>query len=837
MNKNKKYKLIIVAAVLICVILGRISVFTKALNEAPPEKIAVTLVIDTSGSMATTDPKKLRETAANIFIDLLSPDDYLSIITFNTKEEVVLPMQQIKSSENKAAFKSTLSQKLNAAGDTDYLGAFNMASNQFSSINEGNVRKVILFLTDGEPDPGNIKKNNTAAMNEYMDSLWKAVSNLALNKYAVYSVGFSKGIKSSVLEKISSNTQGTLKITDDSSELALSLFDILGTLKNSKGFLNKNLELKGSSSLEFDLDEYTSQATMVFTNLDGTPFDVSLSAPDGKSVKNVVTVNKSDKYNIVTLNQKNEKLTGKWKVELKGNGRIQAFGNKDLFVKPWLVSPEFGSLHPLNEPLDISVNVTGEVKDNISIEATVTKEGVQDKIPVKLENIDGVFKGTYKKVDKVGKYEIETRLMLNGEVITKSNTSFFVRELPSITTDFLQKDKAYRLGENLVIKSSLAMPGNKDFKSSEVKIDNYNLILNYTNSGTETRSLLDNGSGENGDVKPNDGVWSSKVILNKEGGGKASLIVNGTYKGEKFLLEKSLGNFNVYPPGKLLIKTLNSNPNAYNEIKIPIEIENTSNFTETMIISVDKAIGKLHQDRIKIAPLKKVKTYVYVKLDKNVEKKAYDIKVKLNAEDARTKVEPAEFTTKVQVISKTTYLLKGILIPILMFLVSFAAILSLIILLGLLLYRLLVYKNTRVQGKLYYWKESDLEGKDKKKFYLSKLEKDIIIISFNKENNNAEYHIFHDEYKYDIELIAIVEKSRWKFLDGYKAFFRKSYSSELLLKTTEPGIFIYEDKVYTSKKIYKNDKFTTGGYVFQYTIKESGKSSDKDKGKNVLKEL
>jgi Mg-chelatase subunit ChlD len=342
MNKNKNKKLIIIAVAFICIIFSRINVSANTLKEVSAEPLAVTLVIDTSGSMATTDPQKLRETAANIFIDLLSPDDYLGIITFNTKEEVVLPMQQIQSSDNKANFKKILSQKINATGDTDYLLALNEASKQLSSVNKGNLRKVILFLTDGEPDPNNTKKNDPAFMNPYMDSLWKSVSNLALNKYAVYSVGFSKGVNPSILERISSSTQGTLKISDDSSELALSFFDILGNLKNSKGFLDKTFELKDSDSLDFDLDEYTSQATMVFTNPDGTPFDVTLSAPDGKSTKNLVTVNKSDKYNIVTVNQKDEKLIGKWQVNLKGNGNIRA-GRISLLNLA--VNPEPNSLH------------------------------------------------------------------------------------------------------------------------------------------------------------------------------------------------------------------------------------------------------------------------------------------------------------------------------------------------------------------------------------------------------------------------------------------------------------------------------------------------------------
>jgi hypothetical protein len=252
---------------------------------------------------------------------------------------------------------------------------------------------------------------------------------------------------------------------------------------------------------------------------------------------------------------------------------------------------------------------------------------------------------------------------------------------------------------------------------------------------------------------------------------------------------------------------------------------------------LDESIGKLAQDRIKIEPLKTVKTYIYVNLDKNLEKKVYDTTVKMVAENTQTKVEPAEFNTKVEVLSKTEYVLRYLkdnMISIIMVLGIFVGLSLLIILLGLLLYKRLVYRNTLIQGKLLYWRESGTESKDKKELDFNKLGKDTIVITFNEENKNAQYHILDNKYDYDIELIAIVQKNRWKFIDGFKALFHRNNSSELLLKTTQPGIFIYEDKIFTSKKIYKNDKFTTGGYVFQYFINDKEKSADRDKGRDVL---
>lgn len=836
MNKIMKY--FSAAVVLISLIFSTMPVPAAASDTSASElqeTLAVTLVIDNSGSMKKTDPQQLRQTAADIFIDLLGPEDYISVITFNTEQKVILPMQQIQNSSNKAGFKKLLSQNIEESGDTDYLGVLNEAGRQLDSMKKGNVRKVILFLTDGEPDPDGSSVRNP----DYMNSLWKSVSALALKKYSVYSVGFSEGVNPDVLKRISELTRGSLKITDDSSKIALSFFDILGNLKNRNQFINESIELNGKKSLGFNLDEYTTQATMVFTSSDGKPFDLKLTAPEGRKPGSSAVINKYDRYSIVTINQGNKMLTGKWSVDLSGSGNITVFGNKDLIIKPWLISPEANSLHPLNEPLEISVNLTGEVKPGLSAEAVITKDGVKDKLPVKLTLKDKTFTGIYKIPDKPGEYDIDIKLMMNGQVITENTASFTVRELPLIDTDFVIKDSKFKLGDSLIVTSSLSLKGSRLINGDNIKIDNYTLLINYKNSGSVSIPLSDNGTSKNDDVKKNDGIWSNKILFDKADSGNAAIIVNGTYNGEKFLLEKPLGSFNVYAPGRILIKPLNTDiyTSLDKKTKISFEIENTSDFTENMIISIDKSIGSLSQNSIRIGPHTKIKAYVYVNLNKSLKNKAYNLAVKINGEDDKVKIEPSGFSVKINIMSGTAYILKaikGIIVPVILILIILAVLILSVVMLGLFLYKTLVYKNTIIQGGLLYFKESDSTFKEIRKFEFSKLNKSKIVISFNKDNKNADFRFFDSEYNYDIELSVILKKGRWKFMDGYKALFHKKIFSGVMLKTTEPGIFSYGNKIFTSRKIYNNDVFITGEYVFQYMLGGRKKTSDQDRGKNLL---
>ena len=171
MTMRNVYKFIVISLIIASFLASDFIVAKgEEVQELVPETLAVSLVIDTSGSMADTDPLKLRETAANIFIDLLSPEDYLGIITFDTATTVVQPLQKVNDSFQKAMFKQNLEPNIEARGDTNYKVALDEAFNQLSGLQESNVRKVVVFITDGEPDPDSRRKNEPGFMDAYMES-------------------------------------------------------------------------------------------------------------------------------------------------------------------------------------------------------------------------------------------------------------------------------------------------------------------------------------------------------------------------------------------------------------------------------------------------------------------------------------------------------------------------------------------------------------------------------------------------------------------------------------------------------------------------------------------
>ncbi len=198
------------------------------LEELQSEKLAVSLVIDTSGSMNQTDPGMLRRRVADVFIEMLNPDDYLGIVIFNSEVALVVPLVRMESEEVRASFKESIQDRLEGSADTDYTAALSVAENQLDTINDSDARKLIIFLTDGQPDPDPINiTSGSQAMESYMNGLWTRANSLSEKGYPVYSIGFSDGIDVEVLNRIAEETGGDVRIFRDANELDENLIQIL----------------------------------------------------------------------------------------------------------------------------------------------------------------------------------------------------------------------------------------------------------------------------------------------------------------------------------------------------------------------------------------------------------------------------------------------------------------------------------------------------------------------------------------------------------------------------------------------------------------------------------
>lgn len=107
------------------------------------------LVIDRSGSMEGL-PLDYVKNACQYVVDMLSPQDTLSIVTFEEMVDVLMPPQRVT---NKQAIKDGI-MRLQAGNTTNLSDGLSLALSQLSMANEsGRATRMVVF-TDGEPTAG-----------------------------------------------------------------------------------------------------------------------------------------------------------------------------------------------------------------------------------------------------------------------------------------------------------------------------------------------------------------------------------------------------------------------------------------------------------------------------------------------------------------------------------------------------------------------------------------------------------------------------------------------------------------------------------------------------------
>lgn len=109
----------------------------------------VCLVIDRSGSMEGA-PLEYAKAACSYVVDLLSPDDVLSIVTFEEVVDLLMPPQRVT---NRQVIKDGIA-RLTVGNTTDLYGGMALAAQQLATYAEANRATRMLVLSDGDPTTG-----------------------------------------------------------------------------------------------------------------------------------------------------------------------------------------------------------------------------------------------------------------------------------------------------------------------------------------------------------------------------------------------------------------------------------------------------------------------------------------------------------------------------------------------------------------------------------------------------------------------------------------------------------------------------------------------------------
>lgn len=108
------------------------------------------LILDRSGSMEGP-PMDYMKRACSYVVDLLEPNDVLSIVAFTDTAEVVMPARRVV---NKQLIKQHI-EMLQVGNTTDLFGGIQLGASQIASVASAGYVNRALLLTDGEPTAGN----------------------------------------------------------------------------------------------------------------------------------------------------------------------------------------------------------------------------------------------------------------------------------------------------------------------------------------------------------------------------------------------------------------------------------------------------------------------------------------------------------------------------------------------------------------------------------------------------------------------------------------------------------------------------------------------------------
>lgn len=405
------------------------------------------------------------------------------------------------------------------------------------------------------------------------------------------------------------------------------------------------------------------------------------------------------------------------------------------------------------------------------------------------------------------------------EIIASAKTAISVKILPAIRTDLVIPEMGYLQGEKRIISSTLTLASTNLKVSEEMTLDYYELVKRNGESIETVIPLVDDGVIENGDVKPEDGIFSGILTFEDAGEQEITLRARGVYNGDIFILERNLGKVQVLTPGTVYI----SSPDTLYDLvegesaELVLSLKSTSPYREVIALSLDGKYGVLSAQTIALDPMEE-KTMTLslmpsIEADGNLVAAPLDFSITnelTTLSSDRMVLEMSVTTNTARLISRLRENAAAIIFTIL----SVTGVLLLIYAAGRLLYNRNVRKILTITGKLSY--ERIDGGKETGEVDLSRFRKPKIVLTLSPDKKeDAEHYIPGSRYDYDLIFEKQVEKSRFKFVDGLRSLTGKS-RPKVLIRTTEPGILMIGETILLSHEVDGRLDFTSGEYRFSY---------------------
>ncbi len=298
------------------------------------------LIMDSSGSMAKNDPKKLRVPAAKMFMSLLREEDRVGLISFSDNGYPVLrptaplpgKMSRILRSADKVSSRGVY---------TNIHAALSKGISMLDRFGKDGQEKMLILMSDGKMDVGNATEDTRLTE----DVRSNITQTLKEKNIKVYTIAFTESSDVELMRHLADETGALYRLAKDDEDLHEVFSAIFETAKNPD-----MLPIDGG---EFTVDASIEEVTIVASK-EQASVRVFLQSPEGKKLS-AKSANKNLKwfashhFDMITI--KNPQ-PGIWKL-LSTSGKNRAYivtdmslhhnpqllkleKNTDMVVETWL---------------------------------------------------------------------------------------------------------------------------------------------------------------------------------------------------------------------------------------------------------------------------------------------------------------------------------------------------------------------------------------------------------------------------------------------------------------------------------------------------------------------
>jgi uncharacterized protein (TIGR03503 family) len=234
-------------------------------------KVDAVLVLDSSRSMTRTDPDRLRDEAAKLFLRFLGTGDRVAIVQFDREVKTISPLAEVNAA-SLANLDKAIESVPTEGGFTDLEAAIEEAMKILVLNARNDAQRTVILLSDGKMDPH--PSRGTA------EELTEKVRQIDLPQYhekniKLYAVAFSDEADKKLLSSFATDTGGISWFAPDPTTIHKKFSELFLTLKRPQV-----VALEGSG---FEIDSSVREATFYITRKDDTQ-KIGLTDPRGTEI-------------------------------------------------------------------------------------------------------------------------------------------------------------------------------------------------------------------------------------------------------------------------------------------------------------------------------------------------------------------------------------------------------------------------------------------------------------------------------------------------------------------------------------------------------------------------